>query len=138
MKVPLVECSLERKELFYMNIEKLKQDLAAKPSSNKTEFKDVIVVFTGAPVTKYYDKLRDANGNVVKDSKGKSTKGTKLLGYTYTFSELGTSKMVKVVHSQGNLDLTLLNVYKASGMGYDLRNANMIFIDERGGLKNYV
>lgn len=121
-----------------MNIEKLKQDLAAKPSSNKTEFKDVLVVFTGAPVTEYYDKLRDANGNVVKDGNGKSTKGTKLLGYTYTFSELGTSKMVKVVLSQGNYDLTLLNVYKTSGMGYDLRNANMIFIDERGGLKNYV
>lgn len=121
-----------------MDIEKLKQDLAVKSSANKTEFKDVLVVFTGAPVTEYYDKLRDANGNIVKDSKGKSTKGTKLLGYTYTFSELGTSKMVKVVLSQGNLNLTLLNVYKTSGMGYDLRNANMIFIDERGGLKNYV
>ena len=120
-----------------MDLNKLKADLTAKKTGNKTEFNDLIVVYTGVSETQYFAKLKDENGNVVKGSDGKPKKVDTVSGYTYTFNELGTAKMVKVVLNKENLNVQLLNVYKIGGLGYDLRQSNMIFIDEKGSIRNY-
>lgn len=120
-----------------MDLNKLKADLTAKKTGNKTDFNDLIVVFTGVSETEYFAKLRDENGNVVKGSDGKAKKVDMVSGYTYTFNELGTAKVVKVVLNKKNLNVHLLNVYKIGGLGYDLRQSNMIFIDEKGSIRNY-
>lgn len=129
---------LARERIFYfMDLNKLKADLSAKKTGNKTEFNDLIVVYTGVSETQYFAKLKDENGNVVKGSDGKPKKVDTVSGYTYTFNELGTAKMVKVVLNKENLNVQLLNVYKIGGLGYDLKQSNMIFIDEKGSIRNY-
>lgn len=129
---------LARERIFYfMDLNKLKADLSAKKTGNKTEFNDLIVVYTGVAETQYFAKLKDENGNVVKGSDGKPKKVDTVSGYTYTFNELGTAKMVKVVLNKENLNVQLLNVYKIGGLGYDLKQSNMIFIDEKGSIRNY-
>lgn len=50
-------------------------------------------------------------------------------GDTYTLSELGTSKIVKIVAISG-LPLEVGEAYRIEGLGYDLRSSNMIFVDE--------
>lgn len=129
---------LARERIFYfMDLNKLKADLSAKKTGNKTEFNDLIVVYTGVAETQYFAKLKDENGNVVKGSDGKPKKVDTVSGYTYTFNELGTAKIVKVVLNKENLNVQLLNVYKIGGLGYDLKQSNMIFIDEKGSIRNY-
>lgn len=120
-----------------MDLNKLKADLNAKKTGNKTEFNDLIVVYTGVAETQYFAKLRDENGNVVKGSDGKAKKVDTVSGYTYTFNELGTAKVVKVVLNKEKLNVQLLSVYNVGGLGYDLKQSNMIFIDEKGSIRNY-
>lgn len=129
---------LARERIFYfMDLNKLKADLSAKKTGNKTEFNDLIVVYTGVAETQYFAKLRDENGNVVKGSDGKPKKVDTVSGYTYTFNELGTAKVVKVVLNKEKLNVQLLSVYNIGGLGYDLKQSNMIFIDEKGSIRNY-
>lgn len=137
MKLNPLSSRLTRERIFIMDLNKLKADLSAKKTGNKTEFNDLIVVYTGVAETQYFAKLKDENGNVVKGSDGKAKKVDTVSGYTYTFNELGTAKMVKVVLNKENLNVQLLNVYKIGGLGYDLRQSNMIFIDEKGTIRNY-
>lgn len=118
-------------------INKLKADLSSKKTGNKTEFNDLIVVYTGVSETQYFAKLKDEKGNVLKSDDGKPIKVDTVTGYTYTFNQLGTAKMVRVVLNKENLNIQLLNVYKIGGLGYDLRQSNMIFIDEKGSIRNY-
>ena len=55
-------------------------------------------------------------------------------GDTYTFSEIGTSKMVKVVYASG-LMLEVGTLYNVVGLGYDMRNSNMLLIDEDSSIE---
>jgi hypothetical protein len=120
-----------------MNLDKLKADVAAKATGNKVEFNELIVAWTGVQVTEYKEKLRDSNGKVIKDEKGKDKRSSTISGYTHTFNELGTGKIVKIVCKNKELNTQLLSVYKISGFGYDIRQSSMIFIDELKEIKNY-
>lgn len=120
-----------------MNLEKLKADLSAKKKGNKVEFNNLIIVYTGAEPKEYKEKLRDSLGNVIKDDKGNEKRSSTVKGYTHTFNELGTAKIVKVVMKSRDINTQLLGVYKVSGLGYDIRQSSMIFIDETKDIKNY-
>jgi hypothetical protein len=119
-------------------LQKLQKEAAEKnkKASNLVAFEDIPVVYLGTDNKPYYPKLKDNNGNTLKDEKGKERRSPTSTGFLSTFSELGTSKIVKVVLAQSN-EFTLLSPYRISGLGFDLTNASMIFIQENGMVKKY-
>lgn len=111
-------------------IDKLNAKIAElNKNSNMTSFDEVVVVYLGASVKEHFPKLRDEQGNKLKDEKGNDRRSEKSDGYTYTFSQVGTSKVVKVVAPQ-MLKFTVLGSYSISGLGYDISAGNMIFIEK--------
>ena len=123
-----------------MSLEKLQNLLNEKQKKNsaaKVEFKDLICIYTGVQSAPYYEKLKDGNGKDVKDKDGKIVRSSELKGYMYTFNELGTAKVVKIVVTNKDMPIKLLSVYKIKGDGYDIKNGNMIFLDENVGVTNY-
>lgn len=101
-------------------------------------FANIVVINVGVPSAPHYPKIKDANGDNVKDSDGKDKRAEHADGCTFTFAEYGTAKMVKVVLPVKYQDqLGLLRPYKISGLGYDIRNANMVFIEKDAKISNF-
>lgn len=86
-----------------------------------------VVVYLGAETTKHFPKMKDETGRVVKDEEGKEKRSEVSDGWTHTFSEVGTSKVVKVVYPKV-LKLDMLTAYQVSGLGYSM--GSMLYIDE--------
>ena len=84
----------------------------------------------------HFPKLKDKFGNKVKDENGKDKRSETSDGLTYTFVEFGTGKMVKIVLSEDR-QFELLQAYKVAGLGYDIKSANMIFIEQKGQIADY-
>lgn len=97
-----------------------------KKRSNK-QILSAVVLYLGADVTQHFPKLKDENGKTVKDEEGKDERSETSDGFTHTFSEVGTSKIVKVVCPK-KLNLEMLTAYRASGFGYSM--GSMLYIDE--------
>lgn len=114
------------------------QSLANQPSknSNMTAFSGLVVVNVGCQPIEHFPKLKDKIGKNVVDSDGHVRRLEQSDGWTYTFSQFGTAKMVRVVLSK-QLDLGLLQPYQVSGLGYDIRNANMIYIEKDIKISKY-
>ncbi|MFH0374263.1 hypothetical protein [Streptococcus sp. A22] len=107
----------------------LLQQQQSNTSGNKQKFDKLYGMYLGAPTKEHYPKVKDENGKTLKDSQGKSVVSEEMDGYTYTFSEVGTSKILKVVYLPGLL-ITPGVIYRLSGLGYDMRSSSMIFLDE--------
>lgn len=117
-------------------LQKQQQSQASK--SSMTAFDDIVVINVGVPPREHFPKLKDENGNNIKDEKGNDLRSDKSDGLTYTFTEFGTGKLVKVVLGAGVKDqLQLLASYTVGGLGYDIRNANMIFIEQNSKITNF-
>lgn len=114
------------------------QDLVNQPmqSSNMTAFSGLVIVNVGCQPTEHFQKLKDKFGKKIVDSDGRVQHAEHSDGWTYTFSEFGTAKMVKAVLPK-RLDLGLLQPYQVSGLGYDIRTANMIYIDRGVKISKY-
>ena len=112
------------------------QEQRQSQKSNLTRFDGLVVVNVGVKPTEHFPKLKDSEGNKVKDENGKDKRSDVSDGWTYTFAEFGTAKMVKVVIPK-LYELELLQPYQVSGYGYDIRNAGMVFIDSEGELNLY-
>lgn len=128
-----------RKDIFYMSqLEKLKalQSQNSAGNASLTLFNNVIVVNVGVNPTQHFPKIKDKFGNKIKDEKGKDKRSEISDGYTYTFVEFGTGKMVKII-LQEERQFGLLQAYKVAGLGYDMRAANMIFIEQKGQIVDY-
>lgn len=97
-------------------------------SGAKTSFRDLVVCSVGVPVKEHFPKIK-INGIVQKDAEGNDARSSDADGYTFTFSQFGTAtKVIAVLPKKYNLDL--LTAYKLSGLGYQMRQANMLYIDE--------
>lgn len=97
-------------------------------SGAKTSFRDLVVCSVGVPVKEHFPKIK-INGIVQKDAEGNDARSSDADGYTFTFSQFGTAtKVMAVLPKKYNLDL--LTAYKLSGLGYQMRQANMLYIDE--------
>lgn len=107
----------------------------SKNKSSKQHYES-IVVYLGAEPVEHFPKLRDASGLVVKDSNGEAEKSKVSDGWVHTFSEVGTSKVVKVVLPK-KYNLAVLGAFTVSGNGYDIRSGNMLFLDEATQVLNY-
>ena len=90
-------------------------------------------IYLGAESRTHFPNLKDSFGKTIKDPKsGNAMKSDD--GDTYTFSEIGTSKMVKVVYTSG-LMFEVGTLYNVVGLGYDMRNSNMLLIDEDSNIE---
>lgn len=95
-----------------------------------------VVIYLGADVTEHFPKVKDEQGKPVKDDKGKELRSNTSDGWTHTFSEVGTSKVVKVVYPK-KLKLDIMTAYQASGFGYSISSGNLVFIDEGAKITLY-
>ena len=118
-------------------LEKLKalQESKSK-TANLSLFNNLVVIDVGIKPTQHFPKLKDEFGNKVKDENGKDTRSETSDGYTYTFTEFFTGKMVKVVLPQEQ-KIELLGSYVVVGFGYDIKQANMIFIEQKAKIAEY-
>lgn len=120
-----------------INIDKLKKEvLDTREKSNLTDFKDVVVVYLGTEPRDYFKKIKDSSGKNVVDSDGNPIREENASGFTYTFSEVGTSRIIKIVLPK-KYNLELLEVFKLSGQGYDIRQSSLVFIQENGSISLY-
>lgn len=102
---------------------------------SKTSFRDLVVCNVGVPIKEHFPKLK-VNGVVQKDADGSDARSQQSDGFTYTFSQFGTAnKVMAVLPTKYNLDL--LTVYKLTGLGYQMRQANMLYLDENVKLTVY-
>jgi hypothetical protein len=118
-------------------IDKLK---ALQESKNKTAnltlFSNVVVIDVGIKPSQHFPKLKDDLGNKIKDENGKDKRSETSDGFTYTFTEFGTGRMVKVVLPQER-KFEILGSYKVAGFGYDIKSANMIFIEQKAQIAEF-
>ena len=101
------------------------QEQRQSQKSNLTRFDGLVVVNVGVKPTEHFPKLKDSEGNKVKDENGKDKRSDVSDGWTYTFAEFGGGQVV----IPKLYELELLQPYQVSGYGYDIRNAGMVFID---------
>lgn len=104
-------------------------------TANMTAFNDLIGVYVGAPAREHFPKIKDENGKSVKDEKGRDLRSDTSDGFTYVFSEFGTSKMIQIVLPK-EYNLQLMGAYKLGGLGYDIKGS-MFFIEKDGTISNY-
>lgn len=102
---------------------------------NRQAFRNVVIKLGVKPV-QHFPKLKGKDGKTVKDKDGNELRSKVSDGYTYTFSDFETSRVVKVVLDK-LYDIKVMNAYLISGYGYDIRSGNMIFIDKDVVLKEY-
>ena len=117
-------------------LEKLSQLAGKQHSSNKQAFNGLIVIKLGVKPIKHFPKVKGKDGKTVKDADGNDMRSKTSDGYTYTFSDFETSQVVKVVLNK-LYDIKVMNAYVVSGLGYDIRSGNMIFIDENAKIAEY-
>lgn len=110
-------------------IAKLKAEVGNVHGGSRTLFDDLRVTYLGVPEREHFPKVKNADGSKKLDALGHEVRAEKSDGWTYTFSEIGTSKMVMAVLPE-KVDLDWFGVYKVVGLGYNLRNANMLFLDQ--------
>lgn len=105
-------------------------------SSNKTIFENLHVCYLDVPTKEHFPKVKNADGSKKKDENGNDLRSDQSDGFVCTFSEIGTSQVVKVVLPK-NYKLELDQFYSVSGRGYRIRSGNLIFIDEAGSISAF-
>lgn len=112
------------------------ENKAKSQKTNMTAFNELVGIYVGTPTRPHYPKLRDENGKVIKDEKGRDKRSDENDGYTHVFAEFGTAKMIQIVlPKEYNLNIT--SAYALSGLGYDIASSNMFFIEKDGTIANY-
>lgn len=113
-----------------------KDMLIQQRKSSLEQFKDKTVVYLGVAPKPFFPKLKNEDGSKILDENGRDKRSETSTGFTYTFSEFGTSKIVKIVlKKEYNLDP--LSVFVVAGAGYDIKNSNMIFIQEDTSIRKF-
>ena len=106
-------------------LESLLSKQVMKNSGSKLQLESVVMHF-GVKPKSYHANLKDSNGKNIKDPQaGNAMKEEVSDGDLYTFSEIGTSKMVKVVYLS-ELLLEIGTLYHVSCLGYDMRKSNIL------------
>lgn len=105
-------------------------------SNTRVSFENLVCVAVGVEPVQHFPKLKDSEGKNIKDADGNDRRSDKSDGWQYTFSEFGTASVVKVVLAK-DYKMQPLSVYKISGLGYDMRQANMKYIDKNARIASY-
>lgn len=104
--------------------------------ANKMAFNNLVVCTVGVPVKEHFPKVKLADGSTKKDADGNDVRSEKSDGFMFTFTQFGTATKVMAVLPK-NYSLELLSAFKLSGLGYQMRSANLIYIDENVSISNY-
>lgn len=115
-------------------IDKLKALQTSQTQASKTLF-NTVVIHVGSEPTAHYPKVKQ-NGVKVKNDNGEDVRSEVSDGWTYTFAEFATAKKVMIVLKQ-KVNLELLKAYKIVGLGYDLKKANLLFVDSNTQISEY-
>ena len=105
-------------------------------STTRVSFEKLVCVAMGVKPVQHFPKLKDSEGKNIKDSEGNDKRSDKSDGWQYTLSEFGTASVVKVVLAK-DYNMNPLAVFLISGLGYDMRQANMKYIDRNATIANY-
>lgn len=130
-----------RKDIFIImsQLDKLKQLAEVqknKKSSSMITISDIVCINVGIPVKPYFRKVKDAQGNNVKDEDGNIVREKQSSGYQISLVEFGTGKKVMAVFPR-TYNLELLKAYVVSGDGYDIKAGGMYFLEKNCTIKNY-
>ncbi|MGZ0157598.1 hypothetical protein ACXJQ9_10355 (plasmid) [Lactobacillus johnsonii] len=106
-----------------------------KQDTGKMAFRDLIVCHVGVPVKEHFPKVKK-DGVTQKNDDGSDVRSKESDGFMYTFSQFGTATKVMVIIPK-KYTLELLTAYKVSGLGYQMRQANMIYLDENVHLNSF-
>lgn len=123
---------------FYMDqntLNKLANLANNDDKGNRQAFKNVVIKLGVKPV-QHFPKLKGKDGKAVKDKEGNELRSKVSDGYTFTFSDFETSRVVKVILNK-KYDIKVMNAYLVSGYGYDIRSGNMIYIDRDVTIQEY-
>lgn len=105
-------------------------------NNTRVSFENLVCVAIGVEPVQHFPKLKDSEGKNIKDADGNDKRAEKPDGWQYTFSEFGTASVVKVVLAK-DYSMKPLSVYTISGLGYDMRQANMKYIDKNAKIASY-
>lgn len=105
-------------------------------SNNRVSFENLVCVSMGVEPVEHFPKLKDPEGKNLKDADGNDRRADKSDGWQYTFSQFGTASVVKVILAK-DYNMKPLSVFVINGLGYDMRQANMKFIDKNATIANY-
>lgn len=121
-----------------MEISKLEQLAKLQQQRQSRQSFQKVVVYLGAEAREHFAKKRDSQGQVLKDDSGNDLREDTPDGVTLSFSEVGTSSLVKVVYPSNQApDLKMMGAYVVSGMGFNINSANMLFLDQKVKISEY-
>lgn len=118
-------------------LEKLKSlAVQGTKANNKMSFSNLVVCNLGVKPKLHYPKLKNSDGSNKLGANNQVVKSDKSDGWTYTFSEFATCNKVMVILPK-KYNFELMSAYSLSGLGYQMRSANMLYIDEHVNIANY-
>lgn len=104
------------------------QNLLPAQKSNKETF-EIVVQFPAVEPSKYFEKLKNADGTAVIGEDGRPKRSTAQSGWIYTFVRFGTAEIVKVILKE-NYELNPAVLYQVDGVGYHFKKEKTFYIDE--------
>lgn len=108
-------------------------------SSSMNSFSNIVVVYTGIEPKPHFPKKLDSEGNKITEEKNGrkiDVRSEQSDGFTYTFAEASTCKKVQVV-IKNKIAVETLGIYEVSGLGWDLKQSNFIFLEKDTTIKNF-
>ena len=104
------------------------QNLLPAQKSNKEAF-EMVVQFPAVEPSKYFEKLKNADGSAVIGEDGRPKRSPHQSGWVFTFVRFGTAEIVKVI-LKDNYELNPAVLYKIEGLGYHFKKERTFYIDE--------
>lgn len=104
------------------------QNLLPTQKSNKETF-EMVVQFPAVEPSKYFEKLKNADGTAVIGEDGRPKRSPHQSGWVFTLVRFGTAEIVKVVLKE-NYELNPAVLYQVDGLGYHFKKEKTFYIDE--------
>lgn len=126
----------ETRKITQLDRLKMLAQKEATRKTNKVSFSNLVVCNLGVPPKEHFPKVKNADGTVKVDDNDRPVKSTKSDGWLFTFSQFGTCNKVMVILDTG-YTLNVMGAYMLSGLGYTMRDSNLIYIDENVKITDY-
>lgn len=103
-------------------------ETAKKVETNKEKIEVRAIKLVPKP-TEHFPYKRDELGNKVKDDRGRFIREEKKDGYLYTMSDVDTCNKVMFLLPELK-KFEIGKIYEVTGLGYIMKQNNMLYIDE--------
>ena len=101
---------------------------AKKVDTNKEKIEVKAIKLVPKP-TEHFPYKRDELGNKVKDDRGRFIREEKRDGYLYTMNDVDTCNKVMFLLPELK-QFEIGKIYEVTGLGYMMKQSNMLYIDE--------